>query len=525
MSRLQRSLRQVEATLDRAIGVVAPGMAAKRMEQRVRLLHLRQFAAAKESRLLGDWVPVGTDINSLIRGGGTTVRNRTRQLVGDFAYFARAVRNLVDFSVGEGVVFQSRVTRATGKGGRLELDHAAIGRVEDARKWWMDECDAAGKLHYYDLERLWRRQDVVDGESIIVLAVDDRPGLYLPLVLQAYEADWLSSDYAAAPGGNLLDQGVEYDRRTGRVAAYHFRVPDGFSPLTGNTKSHRVPAEWVLHGFETLRPGQLRGVTPFTPAILLADDLQEYIGANIDRSKMAAKWLAFVETADIAQWQRGRVGTDSVDGHRTTTLDNAVIEFLNQGDKVHVNTADLPGESFTPFVKFILQALAVAVGVPYELVAGDYQGLNYSVARTVRNDFAQAMKPITRRHCRQFGHQVNRRFFDMLHLTGRVDMPGYTRNPRHWQEGVWQPPGVEPLDMLRESRGQIDMIKSLLYSPQEVLASRGRDAEEVLNEIEEFKEMAAARGLTMEEVSRAMQTNPVAVAAAGDKQTGEKNDE
>jgi capsid protein len=200
-----------------------------------------------------------------------------------------------------------------------------------------------------------------------------------------------------------------------------------------------------------------------------------------------------------------------------TVLDNAIIEHLKPGDKVNINAADVPGESFSPFTKFILQMLAVSVGVPYELVAGDYGGLNYNTTRTVRNDFAKATRPIIRRHCRQFGVQVNRAFFDALYLTGKVNMPGYQQNPRHWREGLWQPPGVEPLDLLRESRGQIDLVKNLLYSPQEIIIGRGRDPEEVLNEIQEFKRMVEARGLSLEEVSTALQTNPAAVAANGNK--------
>lgn len=237
----QRVLATVERVIDRTVGMLFPSLESRMLEARMRNLSLRQFAAAKESRLLGDWVPVNTDINSLIRTSNPTLRNRTRQLVGDFAYFARAARNLVDFTVGEGIAFQSRVTRATGKAGKAELDSRSIGKIEDARKWWMDECDASGHMHYYELERMWRRQDVVDGESLLVFVWDNRPGRYLPLSIQAYEADWLSSEYSVSMGDNMVDQGIEYDRRTGRVVAAHFRVPDGFSPLTGSVKSQRVP--------------------------------------------------------------------------------------------------------------------------------------------------------------------------------------------------------------------------------------------------------------------------------------------
>jgi len=497
--------------LDRAIGVFAPGVEAKRLADRIKVDQIRQFAAAKNLRASGDWRPIDTDINSLIRSGSEVIRNRTAQLVNDFAYFARAVNNLVDFTVGEGITFQSQVMRGTGKGGKLEPDKRARQQIEDARKWWMDEADAAGKSHYHEIEQVWKRQDVMAGESIIVKVWDKTPGLYLPYTLQMYQSDWLNSDYSKATDRDtLLDQGVEFNRRTGRVVAYHFMVPDGLNKWSGTNKAKRILAADVIHGFKLLQPGQLRGVTPFTPAILLADDLQEYLGANIDRAKMAAKWLAFVETDDAATWKKG-TNEDS-----TLTLDNAIIEFLKAGEKVNINTADVPGETFTPTTKLLLQMLAISVNVPYEMLSGDYGGLNYNTMRTVRNDFAKFNRPVIKRHCRQFGTQVNRGFFDALYLSGKVDMPGYLDDPRHWQAGVWQPPGVEPLDLLRESRGHIDLVDNLLFSPQEIIAARGRDAEEVLNEAKEFKEMRVERGLDMLATSKALQTNP-AVVAGGKK--------
>lgn len=522
--KLSTAIHHLETGLDRAIGIFAPGREASRIDARLRTMQLRQFAAAKHSRLMGDWAPVATDINSLIRSSNATVRNRTRQLVGDFAYFARAVQILVDHTIGTGITMQSRIVRGTTEAGKAKLHSTAIRSVEDAWARWCEEADAAGKLHYHELERLWKRQDVVDGESIVVLAWDTRPGRYLPLSLQAYEADWLSSDYAAKPASNaLIDQGVEFDRITGRVIAYHFRVPDGFSPLTGNLRSVRVEAENVLHGFEMLRPGQLRGVSPFTPAILLADDLQEYLGANIDRAKMAAKWLAFVETEDAGKWQRGRTTTDSDTGRRQTVLDNAIIDFLSPGDKVNINTAEVPGDAFGPFVRFVLQMLAVSVGVPYELVSGDSGGLNYNTTRTVRNDWAKALRPMVSRHIRQYSQPIYRAFLDACHLTGRINMPGYASNPLPWQACMWQPNGVEPLDLLRESRGQIDLKDNYLWSPQEIIAARGRDPEEVLNEHKEWREMCASRDLQPVATSKALQTNPAAVAGnptAPSKQEG-----
>ncbi|MDR2487975.1 MAG: phage portal protein [Desulfovibrio sp.] len=51
-------------------------------------------------------------------------------------------------------------------------------------------------------------------------------------------------------------QGVEYDIYTGESVGYHFQTSYAWQQVS----SWREPAENVLHGFQMLRPGQLRGV-------------------------------------------------------------------------------------------------------------------------------------------------------------------------------------------------------------------------------------------------------------------------
>jgi lambda family phage portal protein len=497
--------------IDRLVGIVSPSAEISRTAARLKALKVRQYAAAKNSRLSGDWMPANLDVNSLIRSSSPVIRDRSRQLVRDFAYFARAVKVLVDFTVGTGIPFQSRVTRGTGEGGKRRLHTTAIRQIEYAWQRWMDEADASGKLHYHEIERLWKRQDVEVGEAIIVKSFDNLPGRFIPLTLQMYEPDWLSSDYAKSSGNNILDQGVEFDPRTGRVVAYHFAVPDGFNGLSGKIRSQRVNAENVIHGFEMLRPGQLRGISPFTTAILLADDLHEYLGAEIDGAKMAAKYLAFVETDDPGAMQMGRVEDDE-DGRKLETVENAVIEYLRKGEKINLTSHNRPGDSFGPFTKLVLQMVAVATGVTYELLSGDYSGLNYNALRGVRNDFAKVIQPMQNRHIRQFSRPVFSAFIEAAWLSGKLNMPGFAADSRPWMEGTWQAPVQAPVDMLKEGKAHVEQMKALLRSPQEIVtSSTGRDLEEVYQEIAEAKRMAQELGIEMEEVSTASQTNPAAL--------------
>lgn len=57
----------------------------------------------------------------------------------------------------------------------------------------------------------------------------------------------------------------------------------------------------------------------------------------------------------------------------------------------------------------------------------------------------------------------------------------------------------------------MDQLNSLLRSPQEIAAARGRDYEELLDEIAEAERMIAERGLARGEVSTALAANPAAI--------------
>jgi lambda family phage portal protein len=492
---------------------------------RQRPLSRRQYAAAKVTRLTGDWMPLSQNVNEIIRTSAPMLRGRIRQLVRDFPYFARAVDVLVDYTVGTGMSFQSRVLNprwTPGSKTEKKIDRVTCQKVEDAVAWAMDEADAAGRLHFHELEQLGKRQDVEAGEFLFVKTAIKDPKRYLPFALQAYEADWLTDLHAVTVGGNKIEQGREYDPLTGRIVAYHFADPWGWG------KPKRIPAEYVLHGFRTLRPGQLAGVSPFAAAVLIAHDLNDYLDATIDTAKLAAKYLALVTTEDPETWQANREAEDSTDENgarrRIETLENAIIDYLRPGEDVKFPQNNSIGGTFEPFVKFVLQMLAIATNTPYSLLSGNHAGYNYTGLRGERQDMLKMFAPHQRRHVRQLTAPFVHEVIDQAVFAGKLSLPGYFQNPRVYQRGLYLPPGTEPIDPLRESKANRDDIAAGLRSPQEIAARRGRDIEEVLDELQEFQEMCAERGIVLIQGSTSLANNPAAIDG-GEEGEGEEGDE
>lgn len=494
----------VGAALDRLIGVFSPGAQLKRTRARDAV---RQYAAAKTNRLTGAWSPVQSSVNSIIAGSNTQIRARVRQLVRDFPYFARAVNVLTDFTVGTGLTFQSRVRDKSGK-----IDKVLCGLIEDAFRFWADEADIAGNLHFYDLMSLAKRQEVETGEFLIVKR---RPKSsktrFIPFALQAYEPDWLttrSDTGTQVATGKVIYQGIEYDTATGEIMAYHL-----MDPYSSGSAATRIPAEDVIHGFHTLRPSQLRGVSVFAPSVLVAHDLSDYMDAEIDAAKMAAKWLAFIETPDLAGFQGLRATQNTANtSQMIEELENAIIEYLRPGEKVTMNAYNRGGDTFDSFTSLILRMVAVATGVSYELLSGDYSGLNYTVLRGIRNDLEVMFAPLQKRMERQFCRKVLPEVIRWATMTGKLKLPSdYNVEPWRYLASQWIPPGMPAVDPLKEGRANADMISSRLKSPQEVAAERGRDYEEILDEIQVAEEMQRERGIFPELITNSTKTNPASL--------------
>jgi len=491
----------IERALDRLIGIVSPSRERERMRARQATERERMYAAAKSSRLTGGWTPVEQNVNDLISSSAPQVRAKVRQLVRDFPYFAKAVDSIQEYVVGEGFQLQSRVKVRNGD----KLDQKRNQQIEDAWKRWCEEADISGQLHFDEMVSLAKRQEVEAGEYIFIkVPAKRKSGRFLPFALQAVEPDRLSDLGSMPSRGNDIRDGIEFDPQTGEKINYWIENDWG--------KAKAIPADRVIHGYRQLRPGQLRGISCLAPAVMLAYDLGEYMDAEIDGAKNASKYLGFVTTGDPGTFQGARAQTDPQTGQKVEELENAIIEYLRPGEQIDLAKPDRPAQQFEPFTRLLLRMIAVTSGLPYEVLSSDYHGLNYNTLRSIRNDLIRTITPQQNRLIWQMCRPVYREFLDKGYLAGVLDLPGYPRQPHFYQRAEWVAPGVPSADPLKEGKAAVDQIKNNLRSPQETVAARGRDLGEVMDELAEAKQMAEARGLSLQEVSTSTANNPSSVA-------------
>lgn len=282
------------------------------------------FEAGQHGRRLKHFQPSRAHLNTLIAAAGADITARARWLTRNNGYAANAIESWAGNVVGAGI-----------KPSSLIPDAALKARVQ--RLWldWTDEADAEGFTDFYGLQRRAAREVFIAGEVFFRFR-SRRPedGLSVPMQLQMIPSEMLPlTRNEQHPGGNVIRQGIEFDR-IGRRVAYHFlrRHPgDTTDPgLAGETV--RVPASEVIHMIDPVDAGQLRGVSRFAPAIVKLFLLDQYDDAELDRKKVAAMHALFITTPAPAE--PFDVAESDVEGERVLDLQPGSVTMLEPGEEI-----------------------------------------------------------------------------------------------------------------------------------------------------------------------------------------------
>ncbi len=357
--------------LDRAIGWISPGWAQSRARSR---LVARHFEAASSGRRTDGWHRKATDPNAAASGPTLSLlRAQARDLVRNNPWARRGLRRLTSGIVGYGIR-----PKAKGRGADIAMR---------AFETWGEttECDAAGRLTFYGIQRLCMRTIAESGE-VLIRRRWRRPtdGLAVPMQLQVLEPDLIDSgrDGIRLPNGGKIIQGIELDAIGRRVAYWLFdEHPGGRSIFS--TASRRIPAENVLHVYDQERAGQVRGPSWFASVDVRLHDFDEYEDATLIKQKVAACMAAFVTDLDGSGAPLGEGGTDLPSGQLTDTIEPGMIIPLAVGKTVTVSQPPAANDHAS-FSATSLRGVAAGLGVTYEDLTGDYSQVTYSSARMAR---------------------------------------------------------------------------------------------------------------------------------------------
>jgi lambda family phage portal protein len=196
-------------------------------------------------------------LNASILAGATTAARRAGWYARNNPWVASAVQGLVANAIGAGVKPRSK-----------HPDPAVRERLHALWRRWTDCADASGLTDFYGLQALALRAMIESGENFARLRfVDADNGVRLAIDL--LDREQVPTDlHREISAGARIRAGIEFDA-LGRRVAYHCyrnRPSDALAPMSMDLV--RVPAADMLHFFQPLAAGQLRGITWLAPILL-----------------------------------------------------------------------------------------------------------------------------------------------------------------------------------------------------------------------------------------------------------------
>lgn len=473
-----------ETWLDRAIAWMAPGWGRARARARMQARH---FEAASTGRRTDGWHRLGTDANAAAMGATLLyLRAQARDLVRNNPWARRALRRIVTNTVGWGIR-----PKATGRTPKLIME-----------RWraWAEttQCDAAGRLNFYGLQKLAMRTIVESGEVLIRrrwrLPED---GLAVPMQLQVLEPDFIDTGRNGLLGdaGGPIIQGVEFDM-LGRRAAYWLfdKHPGsiGYNVMSGSGLSpisRRIPADGVLHVFDQERPGQVRGPSWFASVDVRLHDFDRFEDATLMKQQIAACMAAFVTDYEGNAGALGLGGTDTASQQATDTFEPGMIVPLPPGKQITVANPPQANDHQT-FSAAMLRGVAAGIGVTYEDLTGDYSQVNYSSARMGRLA-AQSDIHDWRWHMLipQMCQPAWQWMLDAMLMAGdEIDAA----------PAEWTPPPAQLLNPDVEVPAYQKAVRLGLMTWPEMIREQGHDPDAQLDEIEEFNADLDKRGIVLD---------------------------
>lgn len=486
--------------IDRMIALVSPQRALKRVRARAALMH---YDAATVGRRGAAWVASGSDADAAARK-----RDRlayiSRDMVRNTPFAARAQQVIANNVVGDGIIpkIEADDKDLRKEGLRLIEEHLDTTAI-----------DADGRQNLYGLQRL-AMNTIVDSGEVLILREQTvpRPGR-IGLQLRLLEPDFLdTSRDGMLPDGNLIREGIEYDR-DGRRVAYHLfdQHPgsDWFRGVGWRSRSSRVEAARVLHIYRQDRPGQMRGVSWFASIALSLQDLGDYQDAQIMRQKIAACFAGFRKV--------GNTMSPGKEPEPLGTLSPGLIQDIGEDeDMIFADPPDVGGQDV--FTRTVLMSVAAGMGITYEALTGDMSNVNFSSGRMGRMEMDRNIS----------GWQWTMVIPQMLQPLGRWLIEEWAlAHPERARlisnaRLMWVPPHRILVDPTREIPALKEAVRAGFASRQGVVRQLGADPERLHEEICADRASALSANLTFDSDASAVSGAGVAQKPDAERD-GEEN--
>lgn len=454
---------------------------------------LAQLFKSSQAQANDTWTttPVTPDAYIALHHPALVARSREQWSNNDYVRaFVRLVRQNI---VGpQGVLMQAKVKKPRGA-----LDKETNAALEaDFEEWCKaGNCDVTGKLSWRAIQTLAIETTARDGEFVLRKIYGKDAGPY-GFALQMIDPQRLSVRYENAKidnDGGFIRHSIEYNRY-GRPVAYHFASVDEWDAYYYSYAGRgfvRIPADEIIHGFVHEMVGQRRGLPWASTSLFRLHHLQGFEDASVQNARAGATKMGFI------QWKEG-FGPEA-DDDTGVEIDAEPLSFheLPEGAEFKEFNPNYPSGEFATFHKAMLRGAAAGMGVLYNNMAGDLEGVNFSSIRQGTLDEREHWKECQQWLIEVLCIPVYESWLAYRLLAGGITTgngrPVPATRLSDCKSVVWQPRRWAWIDPRADVDAALSSMRGGLISPSAIIREQGRDPETVFLEIaEDIKAMESA---------------------------------
>jgi lambda family phage portal protein len=285
------------------------------------------------------------------------IRNQARYEVANNSYADGMVDTLSADTIGPEVQIQL---------GDTDLAQ----RTERAFETW------ARAVRLWENIRSARRAKAVDGEVFALLTTNPRVAHRVKLDLRLIECDMIESWYSIS-NPNEID-GIRFDN-DGNPTEYRLlkQHPGDYRQFILTKAGEWIKAEYMLHYFTALRPGQVRGISELTPSLALFGELRQFTKAVLMSATRAAEIAGVMQTTLLPN----NIAAELSDPLTTIEAVRNAIISLPEGWTLAQLKPEQPTTTYAMFKRAIINEMARCLSMPFNIAACDSSDYNYSSGR------------------------------------------------------------------------------------------------------------------------------------------------
>jgi lambda family phage portal protein len=280
-----------------------------------------------------------------------------------------------------------------------------------------------------------------------------------------------------------------------------------------------VPASEVLQLSQVRRPGEIRGEPWLTRALMKLHDLDKYDDAQLVKQQIGALFTGFVrggpQTGNENEILSGQ-GDANEDGVAIASLEPGLMNLLRADQEITFSDPPKLEDSYESFMEGQERRVAVAAGILFEQLSGNYKHVNDRTWRAAVNEFRRAVEMY--QHglvVFQWAAPVLRRWAETAWLAGKIRL----RNGVTLRDVVrvkWAPQAWPYINPTQDVAARRDEVRAGFLSRATHVSERGYAVQTVDEEIAEDNRRADELGLVLD-------SDPRKVTVAGVAQQPKKD--